>query len=284
MTPRYVTRNLVGAAAMLAFGASLAFAQVTKPRSEKQIPISKDTKPMAGHVDTVTQTVYKTDTLRVTTPGHVDTVRVAGPTMTTVVHDTVMAQPMMAAARFPRGVYFGLAGGVSAPNRAIFNPNSAGPAGQAQLGWQTMPLGIRLDANYTVPGEDSQYADFQADPSILNLSADLKLELPIFRSLTGSRVHFGLYALGGGTYVSYKDLPIRLNPGVPGGIGPINVAPGSNDWQHHAAWNYGAGASLKWSNKELFFETRIIDFNTDNTPTIRQIPFMLGFNLFGSSR
>jgi len=287
MTPRYVSKNLVGAAALLAFGASIAFAQdttKTNPRSQRRIPISKDATGEVGRtrVDTVTQTLYKTDTLRMNMPGHTDTVRVAGPSMTTVVHDTVMAQPMMKPMRLPGGFYFGVAGGVSAPNKAIYIPNSAGPSAQAQLGWQGRdnPLGLRIDANYAQPGDDSQYAQYQGNPSIVNLNGDVKLGLPFLTHMMGAGPRFGLYVIGGASYVMYKDLPIRLNPGTPGGVGPVDVRVGPTNWEKNLGWNYGAGASLAWGNKELFFETRIIDFNTDNTPRVRQIPFMLGINLF----
>lgn len=285
MTPRYVSKNLVGAAVLVALGASAAFAQdTTKTRSQKRIPISKDSKPAAAtKVDTVTQTVYKTDTLRLSSPPMHDTVRVAGPATTRVVHDTVMAAPPMAKAmRLPGGWYAGVAGGVSAPNRAIYDPNSAGPAGQVQLGWQGRdnPLGIRFDGIYTQPGDDSQYSSYQGNPSIINLSGDVKLALPWLRHLTGGSERFGLYLLGGGTYTMYKDLPIRLNASQPGGIPPVNVRVGPTDWKKNFGINYGAGASLAFGNKELFFETRIMDFTTDITPRVRQIPFMLGINFY----
>ena len=105
--------------------------------------------------------------------------------------------------------------------------------------------------------------------------------MPFLTHILGSGPKFGLYAIGGGSYVMYKDLPIRLNPGVAGGIGPVNVSVGPTDWKKNWGWNYGAGASLMWNNKELFVESRIIDANVDNTPGIRQIPFMLGMNFYG---
>ena len=120
MTPRYVSQNLVGAAAMLAFGATIAFAQDTTktvPRSQRRIPISKEGPGAAPRVDTVTQTVYKTDTLRVQGRTDTVTVRVAGPATTMTVHDTVTLQPVARAMRLPGGLYFGIAGGVSAPNK-----------------------------------------------------------------------------------------------------------------------------------------------------------------------
>ena len=70
---RFTAKTLVGAAAMVAMGASLATAQA-RPTSTKRIPISKDSP---GEVVKDTVMVYKTDTVRVTQqlPGRVDTVR-----------------------------------------------------------------------------------------------------------------------------------------------------------------------------------------------------------------
>jgi hypothetical protein len=33
----------------------------------------------------------------------------------------------------------------------------------------------------------------------------------------------------------------------------------------------------------VFFETRLIDFNRDDTPKVRQIPFILGYNWYTGS-
>ena len=284
MRQRYTFKTLLGTATLLALGASVAFGQrdtsKAKARSQTRIPISKDApgEVVRVRVDTVVR--YVTDTVRTTTrlPGRVDTLRT---TNTVTRYDTVqLAPPPM---RLPSGFYFG-SGGVSAPNGAIYNTNSAGPSAQAQIGWQGAdnPLGIRFDANYAQPGEDSQYSSFQANPSIVNLNLDLKLALPFFHNLVGSGPRFGLYAIGGGSYVMRKDLPIRLNNGAPGdNCGQLIPARcGPTEWLKDFGYNVGAGASLSWGHKEMFVETRNIDFNADNTPRARQIPFILGINLY----
>jgi hypothetical protein len=290
MKLHHVSKYLFGATTLLAFGASVALAQDTskaRPRSQQRIPISKEgpvTRTTGGargatKVDTVT--VYKTDTLRTTTqlPGKVDTVRT---TNTVTVHDTVRLQPPPRVVRFPSGVYFGLAGGVSAPNGSIYNPNNSGPTVQAQLGWQgnNNLLGLRADVNWAKPGEDAFYSGYQGDPDILNFSGDVKLALPWFRHLFGMTPQFTLYGIGGGTYVMYKNLPNRLNPGVAGGIPPINVRVGDTDWLNKFGWNAGGGASIGWGRTEVFFETRVIGFTPENSPMARQMPFVLGLNLY----
>lgn len=294
----YTPKYLFGATTLLVLGASIALAQDTskaRPRSQQRIPISKDNPTTTttrttggtrgGRVDTVTVVQYKTDTLRVTTqlPGRVDTVRT---TNTVTVHDTVQLAPPPRVMRFPTGVYFGLAGGVTAPNGALFNPNGSGPSAQVNLGWQGLnsPLGVRLDANWAKPGEDALYAGYQADPDIVNVSGDLKLNLPFFHHMFGLNPLFNLYAIGGGTYVAYKNLPYRLNPGVPGGIPPINVRVGDSEWDSKFGWNAGGGASIGWRRVEVFFETRVIGFTPENAPMARQNPFVLGVNFFGASR
>src|SRR4051812_43837344 len=135
MSLGYPTK-FTGAALMLAFGATVAFAQ-SKPTSTRRIPITKEAGgEVAPRVDTVT--VYRTDTLRLN--GTTDTLRLTN-TVTRV--DTVMMAPAMRPVRLPFGLYFGLGGGVMAPNGALYNPNSAGPTAQAQLGWQSTWLGLR---------------------------------------------------------------------------------------------------------------------------------------------
>jgi hypothetical protein len=171
---------------------------------------------------------------------------------------------------------------VSAPNGALFNPNGSGPAFQAQLGWQGRDnlLGVRADVNWARPGEDALYSQYQADPDIINFSADLKLALPWGRHLFGMTPAFTLYGIGGGTYSTYRNLPMRLNPGVAGGIPPINVRVGDTDWLGNFGWNAGGGASIGWRRVEAFVEARVIGFTADNAPMSRQMPFMFGLNWY----
>ncbi|HXT18726.1 MAG TPA: hypothetical protein VN706_24085 [Gemmatimonadaceae bacterium] len=272
MSLRYTTK-LTGAAALLVVGAMAASAQ-TKPTSTKRIPITKEAggEVVTTRVDTVT--VYRTDTLRL---ANTDTVRLTN-TVTRVDTVSIAAAPMMRPVHLPYGLYFGIGGGVSAPNGAIFNPNSAGPSAQAQLGWQSHWLGLRGDANWAKPGEDGRYAQLQADPDIVNFSADAKLNLPLFNHLFGSSHRFGLYGIGGYTHTMYKNLPIRANGFNPDGS--IIVVPGNGDWTHENGWNAGGGASLSWGRNELFFETRVLAFNMTNFPQSRQMPFVLGYNIY----
>lgn len=272
MSFRYTSKTLLGAAAMVAFGASLATAQ-SRPTSTRRIPISKEAAGEVAKTDTVT--IYRTDTLRLTTqlPGRVDTVMTTN-TITRV--DTVSIAPAL---RLPGGLYFGIGGGAMGPNGSLYNTNGAGWTAQAQVGWEgTKSLfGVRGDVNYAQPGEDSQYGA-GANPDILNLSADLKLNLPFFTHLMGASHRFGLYGIGGYTYTRYKNLPMRVD-----GLGPqgqIVTIPGSPDWQDFHGWNAGAGAQLGWGRTQLFVESRVLSFNPGNAPQARQMPFVLGINFF----
>ncbi len=279
----YRSRTLLGAAAMIAMGATAAFAQdttKTKPTSTKRIPISKEASGEVVPMKSDTVVMYKTDTLRLTErmPARVDTVTTTN-TITRV--DTVTLTPMIKPMSLPGGLYFGIGGGVSAPNGSIFNPNSAGPTAQLQIGWQGAKnlLGVRIDGNYATPGEDALYRGLQPDhPSIVNVNGDLKLNLPFFNHLLGMAPRFNIYGLGGVSSVNYKGLPIRITQ--PGGFGPANVAPGSSDWQSHLGWNAGGGASIGWKRTEIFGEVRVIAWSTDVSPQARQMPFVLGINLF----
>jgi len=269
------SKPVVGAAALLALGASLAMAQdTTRARSERRIPITKEAGGEVVRVDTVT--VYRTDTLQLTTTTtRVDTVRT-----TNTVHDTVTLTPPVPPIRLPGGLYFGLGGGVSAPNGALFTPNSAGPSAQVQLGWQGVKqlLGLRADANWTRPGQDSRFANLQADPSILNFSADAKLALPFFNHLFGATHRFALYGIGGYTHTMFKNLPMRVdNPAAPS---TVTFAPGTNSWTQANGWNAGGGASLGWGRTEIFLESRVLAFDPSNAPQSRQVPFVLGMNWY----
>jgi hypothetical protein len=280
---RYKSKTLLGAAAMIAMGSAAAIAQdttKTKPTSARRIPISKEAPGdvVTMRVDTVV--VYKTDTLNTVTPPRVDTVRTTN-TITRVDTVTVTLTPIVKPMSLPGGLYFGFGGGVMAPNGAIFNPNSAGPTAQLQIGWQGAKnfLGLRVDGNYATPGEDAMYRNLQPDhPSIVNVNGDLKVNMPFFNHLLGMAPRFNIYGLGGPSYVSYKGLPIRITQA--GGFGPANVAPGSGEWESHWGWNAGGGASIAWKRTEIFGEVRVIAWSTDVSPQARQMPFVLGMNVY----
>jgi hypothetical protein len=271
MTFRISSRTVVSAAALLSLGASLAVAQdTTKTRSQRRIPISKEAPGEVVRVDTVM--IYRTDTL---TQLRVDTLR---QTNTVYSVDTVTKYPPPM--RLRGGLYFGLAGGVSAPAGALFTPNSAGPSFQAQLGWQGayQLLGLRFDVNYAQPGEDSRFSGFQADPDIVNYNLDAKLQLPWFTHVMGGFGRFALYGIGGFTVTQYKNLPIRIEN--PADENVALFAPGTGDWHSHAGWNAGGGASLSWKRAELFLESRVIGFTPSGSPMARQIPTMFGINVY----
>jgi hypothetical protein len=281
----YKSKVLLCAGALLAFGSAVAFGQDTtqtrRPTSTKRIPISKEGGSAGevvsrGRVDTVT--VYKTDTLRLEAAPAMavhDTVRVTN-TVTRV--DTVTVIPPAPPIRLPNGFYFGLAGGVSAPNGALFTPNSAGPSAQAQLGWQGAKkvLGIRGDVNWTKPGEDSRYSGLQADPDVLNFNADVKLQLPFLTHTFGATHRFGIYGIGGYTHTMFKNLPMRVDAAN----GSFLISAGTGSWTHENGWNGGGGLSLSWGRSELFVESRVLAFDPSNAPQSRQIPFMFGMNWY----
>jgi hypothetical protein len=179
-------------------------------------------------------------------------------------------------------LYFGVAGGAADVGGSLYNPNGMGYSAQAQLGWQGFnnPLGIRFDANYVQPGEDSQFSGAGGDPDILNFSGDVKLALPFMNHLFGMSPRFNLYGIGGGTYTMWKNLRYRLDPGVPGGTGTLNISSPNSDWQNHWGWNAGGGASLLFGRTEVFVEGRVLAFTPTNAPQGRQFPIVLGINFY----
>ncbi len=308
MTFRISSRTIFGAAALLSFAASMTVAQdTTRTRSQRRIPISKEAPGEVVRVDTVT--IYKTDTLNMTTL-RVDTLRT---THTVYRTDTVTKYPVR---RIHGGWYAGLAGGVSAPAGALFTPNSAGPSGQFQLGWQgaKQVLGGRLDLNYAHPGEDSRFSAFQGDAQAWSWSADLKLQAPWFTSIMGGFGRFALYGIGGYTGTSFRNLPMRVDNNcnnfvngqvvqtVNGQVVTVNNAncsnintingvavnntnfpafvAGTDSWHYESGWNAGGGASLTFSHTELFVESRVIGFHVSNAPQSRLIPTVFGINMY----
>lgn len=300
MTFRFTPKTVFGAAAMLTLGAALATAQDTsraKPRSDRRLPISKEAagEVVREVVRTDTVMVYRTDTVQMIRR---DTVRLTRTRIDTVI-------PRLPAYRYPAGFFGGAAGGFSTPSGSLYTPNSTGGTAQIQIGWLNAKqvIGGRLDWNGAWPGQDSRFSRLQGQASIQNFSADLKLQWPF--NFGGDRLkykpdpcegpmtytrgpfhRFAIYGLGGFTYTTYRNLPMRIhtpelftngtiingdsvivvNPGtvVPGTvINGQNVAffvPGEDNWHSRGGWNAGGGLSMFWGHTELFLEARVIGF------------------------
>jgi hypothetical protein len=303
MTFGISSRTISGAAALLAFGASVAVAQdTTRASSQRRIPISKEAPGEVVRVDTL----YRTDTLRLTEL-RVDTLRL---THTVYRVDTVVHVPVR---HIYGGWFLGIAGGGMAPAGALFTPNSAGPTFQGQVGYQGAHewWGARFDINYAQPGEDSRFSGFQADPDIWNYNFNLKLTAPWFGHMMGSVGKFGIYGIGGFSIVQFKNLPMRINNPINSDV-PLFVVGNCNSnftnidatrittvngnnlivtnvdnngtdcggWHSHGGWNAGGGASLQWGRTELFLESRVIAFNRSDFPQARQIPTVFGINWY----
>ncbi|HEY9229994.1 MAG TPA: hypothetical protein VIP11_25305 [Gemmatimonadaceae bacterium] len=325
MTFRFTAKTLVGATAMLTLGAALATGQDTsrtRPRSDRRLPISKEApgEVMPPRVDTVT--IYRTDTVTMTRRV-VDTMRVTRTRIDTVI-------PRLAAYKYPKGFFGGAAGGFSSPDGSIYIPNSTGGTAQVQIGWLNakQALGVRADWNGAWPGPDSRFSRFQGQASIQNFSLDAKVQWPFhfgsekyqtkdydepMRTYSrGPQLRFALYGIGGFTYTTYRNLPIRIdnadinnldnltfvngdsvvvitpanrdlfiNNGV--FVNGTNVAffiPGEDDWHSHGGWNAGGGVSMFYRHAELFVEGRVIGFNPGNASMARQVPVVIGLNWY----
>lgn len=267
---------IVAGAAFFALDASAAHAQDTtttrRARSTRRIPIAKESS--TGEVTTTrvdTVTVYKTDTLSM--PARVDTVTVTN-TVTRV--DTVTQQVPMVARIVP-GMYLGLGAGASIPYGAMRSVNQPGPVGQVDLGYQPLnfPLGIRGDVNYTRYAHTASYAFLGDRPNMWNANLDLRLNLPIFQHTLGHSVLVSPYLLGGGSWVSFNNLRMRLDSdaGVTGGVPPLNgvIVGGDNtfsttpntDNSYHSkfGYNFGGGLAFHSGRKEIFAEWRGVHFS-----------------------
>ncbi len=283
-------RTILAAAAVLLLAAPMLLAQgapgstKTNPTSAQRIPITKEagaSGEVGARRDTVT--VYRT---RVDTVAsyRVDTVRMRGRSDTVWLtrYDTVAVAPMPAASlqHVLDGLYFGLAAGTTSPTGSLFQANNAGMGGQAQLGWDIpgVPLGIRGDVNYARFGQDAAYAQSHVNGQLLTGNADVRLRLPVLTHLLGLSPRFSLYGVGGLTYASYRDLQMDLRSGVCCGTGPTNTSAPSSG--RKLGWNGGGGATLAFNHKELFVESRLIDFKSPNALSARAVPILLGMNWF----
>jgi len=267
-----ITTTFVLAAA-LSLDAAAANAQGA--RSTTRIPVSKDApgEVMPPRVDTVTLTVYRTDTLRVPGPSRVDTV-----TTTVTRYDTTRVETLPGGLARVGGFYFGLGLGETNAHQSIRSGQTAGFTAQAQIGWQgvTAPLGLRFDANYARFGEEPVTSALAAHPDVLNLSADAKLGLTFLNRMF-SYPRFGLYAIGGPTYTRYKALRITQNVN---GIETV-VTPTDGAWHDKVGFNVGGGAGLGWGRAELFVESRYFAMTPDNASSrASQIPIIIGLNWY----
>lgn len=293
-------RNTVMLVAGGAFFALSAASAQTKPTSTRRIPVSKEApgEVAAPRVDTVT--VYRTDTLRVR--GRTDTVTV---TNTVTRYDTV-TQSVPMVAHHVGGLYFGLGGGVALPYGSIRTVNEPGEYGQLQVGWQGLNsiLGVRLDGTWNKYARNPDYGTvpFGDRPAMMGLNGDLRLDLPFFNATLGSSVKFKPYLIGGGSYVRYQNLRMKLDAdgvvGNPGGVGIEHAVIATDgggsttaDGSWHGDWgfNFGGGLAFHAGKKEMFIESRGIRFthggsaNSTNGNAFHaayNVPIAFGVNFF----
>src|SRR6478672_151781 len=184
---------LVAGAAFFALDASAASAQdstSTRPRSQRRIPVSKEShgEVVAPRVDTVT--VIHTET-------RVDTVVQTVP---------VITRPVS-------GWYFGVAGGANFPSGGLNTVNTAGGTAQLQLGWRKLSsyFGAQLDGQYTQFGRANGLAFLGSKPRVWNINLDGRLDVPWVNHLFGNNTWFTPYIIGGGSWVDYSDLRQKLD-------------------------------------------------------------------------
>ena len=310
MTFRISSRTIFGAAALLSLGASLAVGaghhENAFAATNSHLEGSAGRSRPRRHRDDLSHRHAAADDARV------DTLRM---THTVYRVDTVTKYP--APMHIRGGFYVGLAGGVSAPAGALYTPNSAGPTGQLQLGWQgaKQVLGGRFDVNYVHPGQDSRFSHSRAMRRSGTGTSISKLQLPWFTHMMGGFGRFALYGIGGysasrsGTSrcastttattsctanSTVNSVIVAINGnhcnninGVSdqrhhvNNIGDIPAFVAGNDgWHYESGWNAGGGASLTWSRTELFVESRVIGFNVEQRAAGAPDPDRLRFQLY----
>jgi hypothetical protein len=277
---------------MLVAGAALCTASVAsaqaRPRSDRRIPVTKEASGEVAppRVDTVT--VYKTDTLQL--QGRVDTVT----TTNTVTHYDTVTQTIMVPPRLIGGMYFGLGGGTNLPYGGLRSVNNPAATGQLQLGWQGINslIGLRADGEYNQFSHASNFVVVNGQafpkPDVWNVNADVRLNLPIFNHFLGSASRFVPYLLGGGSFIAYKNLRIQQEdfPGTESELNSPDPTILDNSYHNDWGWNAGGGLGVHFGKKEVFVESRLIQFNRGtndnnvNVKTARQIPIVFGVNFY----
>jgi opacity protein-like surface antigen len=162
-----------------------------------------------------------------------------------------------------RGMYFGLAGGANAPQRAIRDGYTGGWNVTVPVGFDATdsPLGIRTDLSIDhmngtrIHTLAEQTLAACGDVTVWSLNADLKLRF--HAPGTGTRTH--LYLLGGAG--AHK---------ITGGVyGTTSANAGENLTFDRAkarfGWNAGGGVSTSWGPTELFVESRFFQVKSDLT-------------------
>ena len=279
-------------AAIFALDASAASAQAKKPTSQKRIPITKESPGDVAtpRVDTVSVTKYVTDTLRM--PGRTDTLRLTN----TITRTDTVIQSIPIPPHFIGGMYFGIGAGAGLPYGAIRTVNEPGPTGQIQLGWQGLNnvFGLRADGNLTRYAHNADYAVLGNRPLMFNLNADLRANLPVFTHTLGSSVIVTPYVIGGGSYLRYNNLRMKLDTdgGVTGGFGPQHAVIAGHDnsgtitstddsFHNDVGFNVGGGLGFHAGRKELFVEMRGIRFNHGSQfESAWHVPLVFGVNVF----
>jgi hypothetical protein len=278
----------VAGAAMLVVDASASSGQDTTRartvKSTRRIPLSKEAPGEVTIVRVDTVTVHTTDTL---TMVRVDTV-------TNVRVDTVVRTVTLAPRKIG-GAFFGIAGGGAWPYGAIRSVNQAGWLGQVQAGYQPLNswIGVRGDVSLTQYSHDAAYAFLGSRPLLWNANLDGKLSIPFLGHTFGSNVLFSPYLIGGGSYVAFRNLRMRLDTdaGFVGGIPPLNAVIAGPDgsallaaddsYHSNWGWNAGGGLSFHVGSKEWFLEMRGIHFNHgDQFGSSWHVPLIFGVNFF----
>jgi len=288
---------LVAGAAFFALDATAASAQA-RPTSTRRIPVSKEApgEVTPPRVDTVT--VYRTDTLRM--QGRTDTLRLTGPTV--MVHDTIVQSVPMTVRHFG-GMYFGLGGGVALPYGAIRTVNQPGELAQAEVGWQPFSglLGVRLDGTWNRYARNPDYVNLGITgnkvgrPMMWTGNAGLRLDIPFFNATLGSSVRMRPYLIGGGSYVHYSDLRMKLDADngtttAVGGFGGqhaifatdqnnTTTTGSDSDWGFYG----GGGLGFHAGKKEVFVESRGLSFQHASSDTFHRgwnVPLVFGVRFF----
>jgi len=228
------------------------------------------TKEAPGEVVTVHDTVrvYQRDTVTVYKR---DTLTVTGPTITRYDTTTVVTVPGWLDRG--HGVYFGLGAGSYYPSGGLGGGQIPGYAFQMNLGVDPAgsPLGLRLTTGLARPDEAQVTSTLGGRPSVINTTADLKLRVPFFSSTRFP--NFGLYAVGGGAMVWYKDLVMETET--------KQTVLADHNWHDAFGWNAGGGATLSLGHKrELFLEARAINFMKSGFENGHQLPLILGVNWY----
>ena len=270
-----VAAGLLALVAFASVGSAQDTTRARQPRSERRIMVSKGEVVQAGKVDTVVNTVYRTDTVYVTRH---DTVRVPK----VIVRVDTFVPPVATPLPEVKGpFYLGFYGGMTAPitNFDRLYTNGIHLGGLVGFEGNSTLLGARLMGDINQLNREQGVATSAVGtktPLLVNIGGELKLMPMAYTS-------WRPYAIAGGNLYTYRGIATvsKSGSGVTGidGRGGWYEPAKSAKWTTKAGFNFGAGTDFILGKQEMFLEARVSALQANGAQTWF-VPVSFGLRYF----